>query len=447
MQNILSLVTDKSNDVSPEAPDLATLTEETLTRSLISFPHCLDEHGITSDYFYHKGFRQIVQMVLEQGALNAPISSDLLKIIYKEKFLDADFAQFFDEQWKCRNSMLGNSIEYYAERLKEFHFKHSFDKIKASPTPGSNTNEKLNNLINRAKELQIQNVEIAQPTFDDDWLQVLELAKNAKDGILPRALRTHYKSLDLLIGEGILDDYLVVLGADSGAGKTTFALNLIKNIAVNDGHSTLYLSFEMGRVRLMRWFMACCMNIPFASLMDGTIPDDTLNNVPTSMASLCKDALVISEVHPELNTVVAAIRLQIAKNPNIRMIVIDHLHRMLISKSVNSTETITAITGGLKNLAMELQVPIVLLSQLKKPEVPMGGRSERRDPHVSDLKGSGSIVSDSDLIIMLQLDPSSNVGDQVRFVRAYVMKNRGGRADGVWVALGHQADRCVMFCN
>jgi replicative DNA helicase len=127
------------------------------------------------------------------------------------------------------------------------------------------------------------------------------------------------------------------------------------------------------------------------------------------------------------------------------MIIIDHFHLMHWAKSSSLIETQIAITKSLKQLAMELSVPIILLAQLKKPELQAG--ATRRDPVASDLKGSGSIITDADLIMVLQIDPSTRAADETRFVRNYILKNRGGRADGSWIGFAHYPSKCVMVSN
>ena len=442
MRNILPFSSPKSNTLDQEsALDIVHLAEQVLIQSLISFPTCLQEFGITAEFFSQKYFRLACMMIVRQHEKGAPVSLELLKAAYHTEFLDAEFGLFFDELWQGRSRQVNSHLPYYVGVIKEAHFKNSFETLKILPPKGETVVQQVEHLIDSAKTLLDKNVEAEGASFDEDWCKVLQIAEDAKEGILPHSLKTHYPSLDGLIGEGILDDYLVVVGADSGAGKTTFALNLIRNVAMHHKHATLYLSFEMGRTRLMRWFISACTNIPIASFINGKLTDAEINIAGNFRNSLCKDALLVVETHPELANVLAAIRFHIKRNPHVRMIVIDHLHLMHWSKSVNSTEAVSAITKALKQLTMELQVPIILLSQLTKPHPDF----IKGDPHISRLKGSGSIITDADLIMILQVDSANKMlDDNIRVVRNYVLKNRGGRADGAYVSFGHYIDRCVM---
>lgn len=427
--------------------DVVILAEQVVIQSALGFPKILEEHGVTPDFFTLPHNKIICDLIQQQLKANAPVNKEIIYLTHKPVFLDFEFGQSFNDAWLARDRILNSNLGYYVGVLKEFRFGVAYKRLITKPPEGDSTAARLEGLIEASRELLVANVPPVKKTFDDDWIEVLEIASEAEEGVFPHSLKTHYPRLDEAIGEGILDDYLVILGADSGAGKTSFALNLIRNVAMYDKHCVLYMSFEMGRTRLMRWFMSACTSIPMSRFTDGTLtPADWTRVCSVRPDELFADALTIIETMPEVSNVIREIRSALKLNPNLRMVVIDHLHLMFWTGSSNPVETISYITRALKQLAMETGVPIVLLSQLKKPEAPVGGvAAQRRDPHVSDLKGSGSIITDADLIMILQIDGTARLNSGRRLLRSYVLKNRGGRADNTnYVALVHQPECCVI---
>ena len=431
-------------------PDPLTYAEQTLLITILKNPAFLNEYDLKHGIFLTEPYKTIFSLVSEQFDIGAPITEDHLKITYRDKFKEENNKDLAFSLTSLFNQCSWSILEmfpYYFKVLNDRKVRNLLELVKDSCSGSPDVKDDLENLIEATSGLLNEYAPKTQATFNEKWVRVLEIADDAQHGIFPHFLKTHYESLDNMIGEGILDDYLVVLGADSGAGKTTFALNLVRNIARHDKHSTLYFSFEMGDLRLMRWFMSACTAIPMSHFTSGKLGYEHYVALEEQRTQkLCANPLIIVETFPELTNVVNQIRTYVKRHPEARFIIIDHLHLMHVKgQERDPTNAVSMITKSLKQLTMELQIPILLLSQLLKPAAPVG--QVRPDPTLSLLKGSGSIITDADLIMMLQIDQHSNSQNNLRVVRNYILKNRGGRAGNDWVGFAHLADRCVMNSN
>ena len=452
MENILPFKKPQSTNLVGEynldKEQIATmehLCEQMVIQSLLGLPDSLDGTSIGPVCFNNPHFRRIYCMIAELRKKGVPIEKKIIHSSYIDDFQDAEFLEFFNTLWLDRDQRLSPSLDYHIQILDEALMRHEFDVVKASSVPNQPIEKQVEHMIERSTEIMTKHAKVDAASFAGDWDTVLEVARDAENGIKPNSLYTGYSSLDAILGEGILDDYLWIVGADSGAGKTTFALNVIKNLALNNRVSTLFLSFEMGRERLMRWFMGACTGIPLRSFVEGDITEEGYRQIADLQCNkLNFNALDIVPADPELSNVVKVIKLHVKRNPNCKFIVLDHLHLMSWNKSIQATDVVSAITKTLKHLAIELGVPIMLLAQLKKPEAPIPGKP-RREPVASDLKGSGSIITDADLITILQIDNTISRYGNNRLLNAFVLKNRGGRGDGSHSTLTHLAESGVIY--
>lgn len=430
--------------ISERAATIDYLAEQILIQSLLGFPDSLDIYNVTAEFFQEPTFKALFGMVKALREKGEPTTLDHILIRFKEHFSKEFEAFFRDIYWQRDTFKLHPQLAFYVDFLTKRQLKKSFEELKWRNDPSKeNPQEGIQEFIDKAKDLLDKHQPPIINMFEQDWAKVLEIADDAANGIKPHALRTYFDILDKLLGECVLDDYLIILGAESGAGKTSFALNWIKNIAVVDKYQTLYLSFEMGRLRLMRWFMAAVCEIPMNNFTAGTLTDKNWSDIGAVMTQfLPTNALTIVETFPDIVNVVKVIRAYCKANPDCKFIVIDHLHLMTWSKVINPTEVVSYITRSLKHLAMELQVPILLLSQLKKPEITTN--AIQAPPSPSLLKGSGSIITDADLIMILQIDKkfTNHFGD--RRLQNYILKNRGGVADGQCVNFRHYPYKCLI---
>jgi len=195
---------------------------------------------------------------------------------------------------------------------------------------------------------------------------------------------------------GMQDSNLIVLAARPGVGKTAFALNVARYVAVEEKLPTCVFSLEMSKEELSDRLLVRQGLIDAWKLKTGQLSDDDFTSLSEAMGILAEAPLYIDDTPglsvTELRT--KARRLQVDKG--IKFVVVDYLQLMHGKNRENRVQEVSEISQGLKNLARELRIPILAVAQLNRQMEARGGR-----PRLSDLRESGSIEQDADVVMFL----------------------------------------------
>ncbi|MBE7028385.1 MAG: replicative DNA helicase [Ruminococcaceae bacterium] len=203
---------------------------------------------------------------------------------------------------------------------------------------------------------------------------------------------------------GLQKSSLVMIAARPGVGKTSFALNIAVNAAVKENVTVAIFSLEMSSSQLISRIMSSHMLIDSDHLRSGELTDTDWDKIAVSLNELGNAPIYINDsTDVSLSDIRAKCRrLKIEKN--LGLIVIDYLQLMQGPKSESREKEIAAISRSLKKLAIELDIPIVALSQLSRA---VEKRADRK-PMLSDLRESGSIEQDADVVIFLDREDMYN---------------------------------------
>lgn len=216
-------------------------------------------------------------------------------------------------------------------------------------------------------------------------------------------------SLDAVLGGAHAGDMLVLAGRP-GMGKSALACNIARNVArANIG--VLYISCEMTAEQLGRRLISDSSrddghNVPYHALRGGNIDDTMYDRCNTSLAALCDIPLMIDDRRkPELAQLVAscrrAARVMEARGVALGLIIVDHMQLVAPSREYkgNRVNEVTEISGELKAIARDLRVPVIACSQLNRD---LEGRDVKdKRPTLRDLRDSGAIEQDADIVMML----------------------------------------------
>ena len=234
--------------------------------------------------------------------------------------------------------------------------------------------------------------------------RVTELHENGADDVT--GVRTGFYDLDRLTA-GLQAGDLIVLAARPSMGKTAFALNIAENVAVHEGLPVAVFSMEMGASQLALRMVGSLGRIDQTHLRTGRLSDDEWGRLSEAVDRLKNANLFIDET-PALNQAElrARARRQARQCGKLGLIVVDYLQ--LMSGSSGSEENrateLGEISRGLKALAKELQCPVIALSQLNRS---VESRNDKR-PMMSDLRESGAIEQDADIIMFIYRDDYYN---------------------------------------
>jgi replicative DNA helicase len=234
--------------------------------------------------------------------------------------------------------------------------------------------------------------------------RVTELHENGAEEVT--GVRTGFFDLDRMTA-GLQPGDLVVLAARPSMGKTAFALNIGEYVAVQEGLPVVVFSMEMSASQLALRMVGSLGRIDQQRLRTGALRDEEWTRLTESVGSLSKTSMFIDET-PALNPseLRARARRQARQCGRLGLIVVDYLQLMSGSSSneENRATVIGEISRGLKALAKELQCPVIALSQLNRS---VESRTDKR-PMMSDLRESGAIEQDADVIMFIYRDDYYN---------------------------------------
>lgn len=221
------------------------------------------------------------------------------------------------------------------------------------------------------------------------------------------------------ITRGFLPGKLVTVGARPGMGKSSFALNIAQHAAMA-GYCAAVSSLEMEKDELFVRQVASLAQIDSHRLSSGYIGEREWERIAHAVGSIAEAPLFIDETPAVSLFEVRSRARKLKAEHNLQLLVLDYLQLMSSTEKLNNrTLELAAITGGLKALAKELKIPIILLSQLSRDLEKRGGR-----PKLSDLRDSGSIEQDSDLVLFLWRDEALETAQPV--TELIIAKHRGG---------------------
>jgi len=229
--------------------------------------------------------------------------------------------------------------------------------------------------------------EVMRSTFER-----LEEADRREDVIA--GLSTGYTRLDNLTS-GFQESQLIIVAARPGMGKTALALNIAQHVALEEEEPVAIFSFEMPNNSLVMRLLSATSQVSFEKLRDGNLTDEDWHKVTNAMARLSQAPVYLDDNPGNVLQMKADAR-RLRAEEGLSLLIVDYLQ--LIEGHTNSDtreRELAAISRGLKQLAMELKIPVIALTQLnRKPE----NRGGSKKPRLSDLRGSGAIEQDADLV-------------------------------------------------
>jgi replicative DNA helicase len=270
---------------------------------------------------------------------------------------------------------------------------------------------------------------------------IIELEEKLKLAGQPTGTPSGFTDFDAMTG-GFQNSDLIILAARPAMGKTALMLNFASNAAKN-GKPTVVFSLEMSKNQLMTRLLSAEARVDSSKLRRGELSDDELNRLHVASRTIASLPIGIDETGGITLMELRSRCRRWKKDHGLGLVVIDYLQLMgATSKRADSREReIAELSGGLKALAKELQVPVIALAQLNR------GPDQRTDHRTksSDLRESGSLEQDADLIMFIYRDEYYNPNSEDRGkAEVIIAKNRHGSVDTI--KLAYQANY-VSFYN
>ena len=283
---------------------------------------------------------------------------------------------------------------------------------------------------------------VVRNTAEDETIQVGDVL----EGVLTRAVTpptnddripTGFIDLDGLLCGGFAPGQMVVVGARPAMGKTTFGLGLARAAAVHHGITTLFESLEMGRDELGNSIVSAEARVPLHHIKQGIVTDDGVQRLAKRSPAIKAAPLYINDnSHLTMPVLRARVR-HLVRTAGLRLVIVDYLQLMQAPKAENRQVAVSEMSRQLKLLAKEFGITVIVLAQLNR------GPEQRTDkkPMVSDLRESGSIEQDADMVILLHREDAYEVESPRAGEADFIVgKHRGGPTATITAAFqGHYA--------
>lgn len=400
--------------------------EHSVLGALLQWPEAADRIGaLRPEHFYSEAHRLIYAEILRMLAEGKPVDvvtvNEELAMAGKEEATGglAFLGQLVDSTPGV--SGIGSYAELVVNKAVERRLLAAADEIREAVAGVGTSRDKL--AVAQAAVMSIS--EASAPKAPRPIAEVLQefvdvMQRRAAGEV--QGLATGFGNLDAMLSGGLRNGNLIIVAGRPGMGKTALAVQLAFNVA-RDGNPALVLSMEMTEQELSDRLVACAGNVALDEVLAGNMEAEPGERIMAGIAQLYGAPLIIDDQGGLTLFEVAAKARSVKRKHGLGLLVVDYLQLMQGEGDTRNQE-IEGITRGLKALAKELQVPVIALSQLSRK---CEERTNRR-PMPSDLRESGAIEQDADVIAFVYRDevyhPDSPDTGTAEII---IGKNRQGR--------------------
>jgi len=420
--------------ISGRVPPHSLEAEMALLGSIMLRPDAVYDIGdsIKPSDFYLQKHGLIFETMQEMVVKNIPI--DLLSLssrLTEKKLIDQIGGNSYLTEIVDTVPSAAN-ISHYGELVhKKALMRGLIEASEVIARLGFNEAEDIEELLDQA-EKKIFEITTGSQThkfielssiLDEAWERLDSLHKS--DDSL-RGVPTGFKSLDNKLS-GLQRSDLIILAARPSVGKTSLALDIARQCAVEHNTPVGIFSMEMGSQQLVDRMLAAQAQIDGWKLRTGKISsDDEFDKIRDALDKLSKAPIYIDDSPGNNILKMRSVSRRLKSEKNLGLIIVDYLQLMVPTASRGSdsmVQQVTEISRSLKGLARELDVPVLALSQLSRAVEQRGGK-----PRLSDLRDSGSIEQDADVVMFIHREPNENEeeGGRSQIAEILIEKHRNG---------------------
>lgn len=386
---------------------------------------------LTSDDFYNPQFRTLYDAMLALYQEGKPVDLVTLQNRLQEMNVPAEL---------CSVEFISNiiaavptsaNVKYYSEIVRQKAVLRRLIRVtEGIANECYQDNEKLEDILEQTEK---QVFDVVQNRASSDFVPIRQVALETLDSIQSATknagavtgVSTGFYDLDARTA-GLQKSDLILIAARPSMGKTAFVLNIAENVAIKNNITTVIFSLEMSRVQLAKRLISMNSHVDSQKIRTGQLEDQEWRDLTESTVILGESALVIDDT-PGIS--IAELRSKCRKlklEKNLGLIIIDYLQLMSGSggnKNESRQQEISDISRSLKALAREVDCPVIALSQLSRA---VEKRDDKR-PMLSDLRESGAIEQDADVVMFIYRDEYYNKDSDSKGITEIIIgKQRNG---------------------
>ena len=422
--------------------------EQAVLGSILLEPLCITQVNllVKPDYFYlpqHKAIFTIMQEIDSLGGKIDPLIV-LEKLKNEKVYDDASGKQYLLTLSQIVPST--DNVEAYSKIIREKYYMRSLINVSREIIgDASNSSEPADSILESAEQ-KIYDIRQGRVTkgparigdiiVNEVYDKLQKLSSADKDKY--KGFTTGFTDLDKAI-TGLNRSDLLIIGARPAMGKTSLALNLARNTAMMGKKKVLFFSLEMTKEQLAQRVLSTEARVESTKMRTGNISGQEWANLATATALLSNCELYFDDTS---NMTVSEMKSRIRRLRDVDAVFVDYLQLMKSGSRVESrVQEVSEITRNLKLMAKDLNIPVVVLAQLARSTE---GRGKSHRPQLADLRESGSIEQDADIVIMLYRDeyyatekedaPTDEERPAVNEAEFIIAKNRHGPTTTVKVA-------------
>src|SRR6202171_5007432 len=392
------------------------------------------EHLRPEDFFLDQHRRVFTQMIALGESQQAIDLVTLTEELHRRGDLDASggapyLASLGDGMPRVSN------VEHYARIVKEKamlrNLIHATHNIQEQPCEGADGADAILDgaessifalAEDRAKAGLVPIKEVVRDNFE-------RLEKIFREGKSVTGISTGYGELDKLLS-GLQPSELIILAARPSQGKTALALNLAENISIRGGLPCALFSLEMSKESLLQRLVASVAQVDAHKFRSGHLSREDWRRMTEALGTISSSPIWVDDAGSTSVLEIGAKARRLKRDEGLSLVIVDYLQLITARGRFSSRqEEVASISRGLKGLAKELQIPVLVLSQLSRaPE------REERGPQLSDLRESGAIEQDADVVMFIyrpnffKLNAAPEERDQAEI---QIAKQRNGPTDKV----------------
>lgn len=390
------------------------------------------EH-IKPESFYTKQHKELFSIILRMFSMG--VKADIITVL-NESVKEGVFENSSVGKSYLTNLMQGvpstSNIESYCKIVEEkFYIRSLISAAKEIISFASEGSDDAKTILDTAEQKiydirqgkEVEGLTRIDEVIVEAYDRIQKLSGPDKDKYA--GARSGFSDLDAVI-TGLNKSDLLLIAARPGMGKTSFALNIATNVCRKNNKDVAVFSLEMSKEQLATRMLSSESLVSSGNLRTGMLTDDDWRRLASGADMLSRMSMYLDDT-PGIS--VPQMKAKLRRMKNLGLVVIDYLQLMSSGRRIDNRVTeISEITRQLKLMAKELNVPVITLSQLSRgPEA----RTDHR-PMLSDLRESGSIEQDADIVMFLYRDAYYNKeSEQQNISECIVAKNRHGETGTV----------------